>query len=493
MACDQGEYREAIRQFNRLLTENVEIGRPTEPDEGLDRCLRAVEGAEQAAIVLREIASEYENQPAGVKALAVLARRDLFGRAACGPPSPLYYDLLRRFGPTREAARVILARAGSCLRAAGHEEEGLRDLERVAQEQAGNPEAAIALWTIGTHYRDREARDRATHYFQKVVDEYPETTEYPFHPGLKVVQFAKSDLEFLHFYIFSPSLDRLMKWLDRDLLHGQLGIERSRSIEIAAKLVPLLILAGALGLIVLLVAFLRRRNGPLTTVPGWVFVRQWSIWMTVGLLLGLESVRLLRDFAIVSCTDLEDPGVMSFLRFYEGADIILSVAVLVVVLSGESIARVFAIDRRRIVRLVVSILGGILGGVVLASVLPIPLQWLGLVPSGLDPNRHFSTDLTLPMGSWLWGAPLLLLWATTEEVLYRGVLHEALRRVFPMVPAAVLGSFVFALAHTRPLGATVSTFAIGLVLVLLRERLGSLAPSTACHFLWNVRIVAIRR
>jgi membrane protease YdiL (CAAX protease family) len=214
--------------------------------------------------------------------------------------------------------------------------------------------------------------------------------------------------------------------------------------------------------------------------------------MAAGLLLWFESVRLLVDLAIESCTDLEHSRVMSFLGFYGGAGIILSGGVLVVILRGESIARVFAIDRRRPIRLAAAIAGGIVGVVVLASVLAISLRWLGLVPSGADPNRYFSNELYLPFESWVWRAPLLLLWATTEEVLYRGALHEGLRRAVPILPAAVLGSFVFAAAHTRPLGATVSTFAIGVVLVWLRERLRSLAPSTACHFLWNVLVVAIR-
>jgi hypothetical protein len=53
-ACDQGEYREAIHQFNRLLTDRVGTDTAAEPDEALDRCLRAVEGSEQAGDLLRD-------------------------------------------------------------------------------------------------------------------------------------------------------------------------------------------------------------------------------------------------------------------------------------------------------------------------------------------------------------------------------------------------------------------------------------------------------
>jgi hypothetical protein len=120
------------------------------------------------------------------------------------------------------------------------------------------------------------------------------------------------------------------------------------------------------------------------------------------------------------------------------------------------------------------------------------LTGAGIVDSGSGLDRFLSTESAWPSEWWSFGFLLVVLAAITEEVLYRGVLHEALRRAVPVPAAAVLGSFVFAMAHTRPVQYTVGVFVMGIVLVLVRERFRSLAPGAIVHSLWNLLVFWLR-
>src|SRR5207249_5012171 len=155
--------------------------------EALVRCVKEVAQSNEADNLLGEISREYAGRAAGAKALGRLAADQLHREEGdCRAPSPFYRDLLDQYGKTREAARVIISRASRCLGKREHEREALADLEGVADAQKGNPEGALALWMIGNYYRDQEDRDRAAIYYHRAIDEYPETLEYPYHPGLKV-------------------------------------------------------------------------------------------------------------------------------------------------------------------------------------------------------------------------------------------------------------------------------------------------------------------
>ena len=207
---------------------------------------------------------------------------------------------------------------------------------------------------------------------------------------------------------------------------------------------------------------------------------------------GFCMVTLLLNVLSWLCFVREYSSVWSFLDVHHGTEILLSSAVLVLVLRTEPLARVFRIDRKRLLGLALAIPAGVAGFALLGAILMLPLWWLGLVKLGPNVNRFLSTETPLRFDSWGWKVPLVILGATAEEVLFRGVLHDALRRRVPTLAAAVLGSFVFAAVHTRPLDFSVGPFAIGLILVLLREKFRSLTPPAVCHCLWNFMILSLR-
>ncbi len=71
-----------------------------------------------------------------------------------------------------------------------------------------------------------------------------------------------------------------------------------------------------------------------------------------------------------------------------------------------------------------------------------------------------------------------------EEVVFRGVLYLPARRALGAVPAAVLVSVVFALAHGYVWGLP-QLFVLSLVFVTLFERTGTLLASMAAHSAYN--------
>src|SRR2546427_8803640 len=133
-SCEQGKFLEAIRMFDRILNARAGTDAAAEADEALDRCVREVARSSEDDL-LREISREYAGRAAGRKALSALALHALRLLEKCSPPPPLYEELLAHYGRTREAARVVIARANSCLGARKHEGEALRDLEKVGEDR----------------------------------------------------------------------------------------------------------------------------------------------------------------------------------------------------------------------------------------------------------------------------------------------------------------------------------------------------------------------
>jgi membrane protease YdiL (CAAX protease family) len=70
-----------------------------------------------------------------------------------------------------------------------------------------------------------------------------------------------------------------------------------------------------------------------------------------------------------------------------------------------------------------------------------------------------------------------------EEIFFRGLLYRALRNRLTVIPAALLGGFVFGAIHgtTYPLDTLPPRVVFGVVACLLYERTGSLYPSIALH------------
>jgi membrane protease YdiL (CAAX protease family) len=87
---------------------------------------------------------------------------------------------------------------------------------------------------------------------------------------------------------------------------------------------------------------------------------------------------------------------------------------------------------------------------------------------------------------------LVILAPIVEEVVTRGFLYSGLRSKLPIIPAAVITSMLFAIAHLqagndKPLlwVAAIDTFILSLVLVALRERTHSLSAPIMLHMLKN--------
>jgi membrane protease YdiL (CAAX protease family) len=87
---------------------------------------------------------------------------------------------------------------------------------------------------------------------------------------------------------------------------------------------------------------------------------------------------------------------------------------------------------------------------------------------------------------------LVILPPLVEELVVRGVLYSGLRTRLMFVPAALITSAVFALAHLNGgvnssviWVASLDTFVLSMVLVSLREKTGSLWPGIWLHGLKN--------
>jgi len=71
-----------------------------------------------------------------------------------------------------------------------------------------------------------------------------------------------------------------------------------------------------------------------------------------------------------------------------------------------------------------------------------------------------------------------------EEVVFRGFLHQALRKRLKILPGILLSSAIFSFAHLNPL-AFIPILLVGIVLAYVFERTHSLVPCIAIHVLNN--------
>ncbi len=87
---------------------------------------------------------------------------------------------------------------------------------------------------------------------------------------------------------------------------------------------------------------------------------------------------------------------------------------------------------------------------------------------------------------------LVILPPITEEIVVRGFLFKGLRTKFVFLPAAIITSLLFAMAHLGEGGgggllwvAGIDTFILSIVLCFLREKTGSLWPGIGVHMIKN--------
>lgn len=141
------------------------------------------------------------------------------------------------------------------------------------------------------------------------------------------------------------------------------------------------------------------------------------------------------------------------------------------------------------------------------------LAWLGLagfslcwalanISMVLSMWFHYPGDKASTVGIGLLAASgnaiAILLWflasaifaPITEEIIFRGILHSALRRHWGMYPSMIFGSLIFALVHGEftPWW-MIHKFALGYVNVYLLEKTGSIVPGIINHMLLNTFVV----
>lgn len=115
------------------------------------------------------------------------------------------------------------------------------------------------------------------------------------------------------------------------------------------------------------------------------------------------------------------------------------------------------------------------------------------------PSLNTSQEQELGFSTNLAGSGLVLVFIglvvlppITEEVIARGFLFSGLRKTMKFLPAALITSFLFGMAHywggkggSAIWIASIDTFMLSMVLVYLRERTGSLWASIGLHGLKN--------
>ena len=125
------------------------------------------------------------------------------------------------------------------------------------------------------------------------------------------------------------------------------------------------------------------------------------------------------------------------------------------------------------------------GGAVAATALMIAL------PQGDSPLAR----MTARPDGFVAMMALAILLPPFEEIYYRGFLFPILKRRYGAAAAVAIVIAWFGMAHLRQLAGSWVAFpivmAMGAVWTVQRHRTGSLLPSTACHWAYNITLIAI--
>jgi membrane protease YdiL (CAAX protease family) len=107
-----------------------------------------------------------------------------------------------------------------------------------------------------------------------------------------------------------------------------------------------------------------------------------------------------------------------------------------------------------------------------------------------DVERLYATVRAPGLPVTLLVIPLVV---TCEEIVWRGAVYEALRLRLPWVPAVLVGTAAYALAHV-PIGSpalVLSAMGAGLCWNLLRARTDSLAAALVAHLVWDFAVLMV--
>ena len=135
--------------------------------------------------------------------------------------------------------------------------------------------------------------------------------------------------------------------------------------------------------------------------------------------------------------------------------------------------------------------GAILGSTIVVGIL------VALTGSEATPDQVLTGAITeTPLQLLLAVVAAVVLAPLAEELLFRGLLHRALRSRLRIVPAAAISSVLFALVHvdvafSQPL-ALVGLTLVGAIMAVAYERTGSLLVPVVIHAVHNaITIVAV--
>lgn len=141
--------------------------------------------------------------------------------------------------------------------------------------------------------------------------------------------------------------------------------------------------------------------------------------------------------------------------------------------------------------------GGLILAGIAAALVMVPATYLLYAPAGLLPFQiPAQTQLLYDRfreSTALATVIMLPLCVVAEELIWRGVVQEALTRRLGARPACLAAAAAYALAHA-PVGSPLLPFigfACGLFWGALRTGSRSLVPPLICHMLWDVLVFSV--
>jgi len=454
---------------------------PSTPSLGAADCLSELGRNDEAAAGLEAAEKKYRSPLDRPRILLRLARFYDDERRL-----DIYRRIVSAYPKSAEAADALTFQGSSLLRL-GREAEALEIYERASRELAGTEPGARALSSLGLHYNMREERERAAVYYRKLVAEYPADWFW--------VRMARSSLQQMSRYIYSPLYDKLIYRIQHSFVEGVLHIEalgplgiNALGVGLAIALTAYLSHLGWLAVFLVLLAVFAR-IAPAKSEPS-LLKRRWTIRRLVAVLVAVWTLNLALELASGSLLFKLPFGLG--MRLATLSEVLVGGAMILVVLWRESTRALFAVPLRSLMR-TIRILA-VSGLVVLIVMFVIGNLRAWLVETGrasaVNLLVHHGADSDQP---WWYVVPYYFFFALAEECYFRGAVQQALKGRTATWAAALLSSLLFAQDHMYPLWLSIWVFAFGLVMAWLVEKTKSLAPSTIVHTLLNLFVFALRR
>jgi membrane protease YdiL (CAAX protease family)/TolA-binding protein len=481
------EYRDcraAVRVSASLIREFPQSPAAQKATEILDVCLPELRKSE-----IEELASDSEVRPVAARAMLVMASSHT-SQDDCTGAIKIFDRVAALYPNTPEAWRASTRKAVSCLDRNDRHREAVETLQRVVKEADHSPEAAYALYWLAQVHKNREERDEARVALTRLIRDYPPEFEYPSSPGLKIVKYARTDLKMLDYYMLGPLLDgiasRILRalYLDRSSpgkWRDRISVILIPSLQFGAEITALVLTLLALGLV--------RKAGLTRPKSGLrLFENNWSLVRVSTLLMLLWGVSFLFQATFLLVYEASVPDAVRHLLGTQGdwsLDLGISGVALLACLWRERIRQVFLVGRRSL-RWVAGGLALFIAYVCAGGALRRVILWAsGRTTEPVLPNSSgdFSTA-----GMAMVTVVTIVLAAAAEECVYRGVLYEAFGRLSNGWVAALLSSVLFGAAHVKPFGYLITLTLMGLLLVYLREKSGSLFVPLTLHVLNNLLV-----